>query len=184
MLDADLCWRARAAIVIPGNIARQHVFGPLEPLETDHSSCGGVRMPRCQGAPCECVDVLARGRGFGSLFSAPHRNAFPGIPYRHIADLLALDENARMQPMHHLPGVPADRDDFLRSAGSGCLALANGRIAHLRIELVRGFGRDTRNHPIADADSALAADVAEEMDRALMIWRGACGDALFPIVRS
>jgi hypothetical protein len=86
--------------------------------------------------------------------------------------------------MHHLPGVPADRGDFLRGAWSRCLALANGRIAHFRIELVGGFGRDTRDHAVADTDSALAADVAYEMDRALVIRRGACGDAFFPVVRS
>jgi hypothetical protein len=77
-----------------------------------------------------------------------------------------------MQPVDDFPGVPADRHDLFGRAWAGSLSLADGGIAHLRIELVGGFRGDAGDHAVADPDAGFAADIADQPDGVLMIGRG------------
>jgi len=78
-LDADGLGPFLAPVVGPAQVARQHVFGALEPLEADDGSSGRFRMTRRYSGSGEDVDLFARGSGLLFLDAGQGRLALSRV---------------------------------------------------------------------------------------------------------
>ena len=134
-----------AAVVRPGQQARHHVLGALQPLEADHRHRGWFWPAVRDATPRELVDLLTRHRVLLALGAALEPEVIPRVR-------MFLVEKLRVQPAHDTPNLAAEPNDLL--------ALPEPRsvrtVDDLLIDLVGSQRRDLSDLPLAYASTALA----------------------------
>src|SRR5262249_13910391 len=97
VFDLDCCRRTLATIIGPCHAARQDILRALQPLETNHGSCGWLWIAGPNGLPSELIDKIAINSRLNLSNATLRRYSRPRV--RHF-----LIECVGVHALHHTPG--------------------------------------------------------------------------------